>query len=67
MRLHRPSPAGTARHAEHHAVRDALSTAGDLYRDALLSIAGEHHPEPWEVALSRYEHSHPGHDPRRDR
>lgn len=59
MRLHLRTPAVTAGHPEHHPVRDALSTAGGVFRDALLSIAGEHHPEPWEVALARYEQSHP--------
>ena len=44
---------------EHHPVRDALAAAGDIYADALTSILGEHHPEPWEQALEQYEHDHP--------
>jgi hypothetical protein len=46
-------------HEDHHAVRDTLNTAGEVFRDALLSIVGEPHPEPWEETLERYEHDHP--------
>ena len=44
---------------EHHPVRDALGAVGEVYADALTSILGEHHPEPWEQALEKYEHDHP--------
>jgi hypothetical protein len=65
MHLHHqaPQPGQAAARAHPHPVRDALSSAGDVFRDALLSISGTHHAEPWEQALARYEHDHPHAEP----